>query len=61
MFTLKAPLEVINVIWKGLVLLLALESTQPLTMSTRNLPGGKGRPERKADLIAIFELTVQKM
>jgi hypothetical protein len=25
-------------------------STQPLTeMSTRNLPGGKGRPARKAD------------
>jgi hypothetical protein len=25
-------------------------STQPLTeMSTRNLPGGKGRPESKAD------------
>jgi hypothetical protein len=29
---------------------MALRSTQPLTeMSTRNLPGGKGRPERKAD------------
>jgi hypothetical protein len=29
---------------------MALESTQPLTeMSTRNLPGGKGRPARKAD------------
>jgi hypothetical protein len=35
----------------------ALESTQPLTeMSTRNLPGGKGRPARKADnLTAICE------
>jgi hypothetical protein len=29
---------------------MALESTQPLTeMSTRNLPGGKGRPARRAD------------
>jgi hypothetical protein len=29
---------------------IALVSTQPLTeMSTRNLPGGKGRPARKAD------------
>jgi hypothetical protein len=32
-------------------------STQPLTeMSTRNLPGGKGRPAREADnLTAICE------
>jgi hypothetical protein len=30
----------------------ALESTQPLTeMSTKNLPGGKGRPARKADKV----------
>jgi hypothetical protein len=29
---------------------MALGSTQPLTeISTRNLPGGKGRPTRKAD------------
>jgi hypothetical protein len=37
---------------------MALGSTQPLTeMSTRNLPGGKERPARKADnLNAIFEL-----
>jgi hypothetical protein len=29
---------------------MTLGSTQPLSeMSTRNLPGGKGRPERKAD------------
>jgi hypothetical protein len=29
---------------------MALESTQPLIeMSARNLPGGKGRPARKAD------------
>jgi hypothetical protein len=29
---------------------MALGSTQPLTeMSTRNLPGSKGRPARKAD------------
>jgi hypothetical protein len=36
---------------------MALGLTQPLTeMSTRNLPGGKGRPARKDDnLIAIFE------
>jgi hypothetical protein len=41
---------------------MALESTQPLTeMSTRNLPGGKGRPGRKADLTAIREPIVYKM
>jgi hypothetical protein len=36
---------------------MVLRSTQPLTeMSTRNLPGGKGRPTHKADnLIAICE------
>jgi hypothetical protein len=36
---------------------MALGSTRPLTeMSTRNLPGGKGRPVRKADdLTAISE------
>jgi hypothetical protein len=36
---------------------MALGLTQPLTeMSTRNLPGGKGRPERKPDnLTAICE------
>jgi hypothetical protein len=36
---------------------MALGSTQPLTeMSTRNLPGGKDWPARKADnLTAIFE------
>jgi hypothetical protein len=36
---------------------MALGSTQPLTeMSTRNIPGGKGRPARKADnLTAIYE------
>jgi hypothetical protein len=36
---------------------MALGSTQPLTeMSTRNLPGGKGWPTRKADnLTAICE------
>jgi hypothetical protein len=43
---------------------MALGSTQPLTgMSTRNLPGGKWRPARKADnLTAICEpvLTVYK-
>jgi hypothetical protein len=35
-----------------------LGSTQPLTeMNTRNLPGGKGRPVRKADnLTAICRL-----
>jgi hypothetical protein len=37
--------------------IMALGSTQPLTeMSTRNLPGVKGRPARKADkLTAICE------
>jgi hypothetical protein len=35
---------------------MALESTQPVTeISTRHLPGGKGRPTRKADLTAICE------
>jgi hypothetical protein len=36
---------------------MALWSTQPLTeMSTRNIPGGEGRPARKADnLTAICE------
>jgi hypothetical protein len=36
---------------------MALGSTQPLAeMSTRNLPGGKGQPARKADnLTAICE------
>jgi hypothetical protein len=34
---------------------MALGSTQPLTeMSTRNLPGGKGRPARKADNITAI-------
>jgi hypothetical protein len=39
---------------------MALESTEHLTeMSTRNLPGGKGWPARKADhLTAIIEPTV---
>jgi hypothetical protein len=42
---------------------MVLGSTQPLTeMSTRNLPGAKGRPARKADKItAICEPTVYKM
>jgi hypothetical protein len=32
---------------------MVLGSTQPLTeMSTRNLPGGTGRPARKADNLA---------
>jgi hypothetical protein len=41
---------------------MALVSTQPLTeMSTRNIPGGKGWPVRKADnLTAICELIVYK-
>jgi hypothetical protein len=39
---------------------MALGSTQPSTeMNKRNLPGGKGRPARKADnLIAICEQIV---
>jgi hypothetical protein len=42
---------------------MALGSTQPLTeMSTRNLPGGKGRPAHEADkLTAICEPIVKKM
>jgi hypothetical protein len=42
---------------------MTLESTQPITeMSTRNLPGGKGRAARKADkLTAICEPNVQIM
>jgi hypothetical protein len=35
---------------------MVLESTQHLTeMSTRNLPAGKGRQARKADLTTICE------
>jgi hypothetical protein len=39
---------------------MTLGSTQPLTeMSTRNLPGGKKRPARRADnLAAIYEAIV---
>jgi hypothetical protein len=42
---------------------MALRTTQPLTeMSTRNIPGGEGRPARKADnLTAICEPIVYKM
>jgi hypothetical protein len=42
---------------------MALESTQPLTeMSTRNIPGGKGRPTRKFEnLTAICEPIAKKM
>jgi hypothetical protein len=42
---------------------MAQGSTQPLTeMCTGNLPGGKGRPARKADnLTAIYEPIVEKM
>jgi hypothetical protein len=38
---------------------MTLGSTKPLIeMSTRNLPGGKGRPARKADITAIREQIV---
>jgi hypothetical protein len=42
---------------------MALGSIQPLTeMSTRNIPGGEGRPARKADnLTAICESIIYKM
>jgi hypothetical protein len=42
---------------------MALESTQPLTeMSTKNIPGGEGRPARKAEnLTAICVPIVYKM
>jgi hypothetical protein len=53
------PDEVIEfIIWPNhSTLTMALGSTQPLTeMSTRNLPGGKGRPAVKADnLTAVCE------
>jgi hypothetical protein len=41
---------------------MALGSTQPLTeMSTRNVPGGKGRPARKTDnLTAICEPSIKR-
>jgi hypothetical protein len=40
---------------------MTLRSTQPLTeMSTRNLPGGKGRPARKTDLTAMCEPIVSQ-
>jgi hypothetical protein len=33
---------------------MALGSTQPLTeTNTRNIPGGKGRPARKADNLTV--------
>jgi hypothetical protein len=39
---------------------MTLGSTQPLAeINTRNIPGGKGRPERKAEnLTVICELIV---
>jgi hypothetical protein len=38
---------------------MALVSTQPLTeMSARNLPGGKGRPARKADNVTAICETI---
>jgi hypothetical protein len=42
--------------------IMALGSTQPLTeMSTRNLPGAKKRPARRADnLAAVYEPTVYR-
>jgi hypothetical protein len=41
---------------------MALGLTQPLTeMSTRNIPGGKGRLARKADLTSICEPIVWKI
>jgi hypothetical protein len=41
---------------------MALASTQPLTeMSTGNVPGGKKRPERRADnLAAIYDPNIRK-
>jgi hypothetical protein len=39
-----------------------LGSTRPLReINTRNLPGGKGRPARKADLTAICEPIVENV
>jgi hypothetical protein len=40
---------------------MALGSTQPLTeMSINNLPGGKGRPARKADITTIVSRLSRK-
>jgi hypothetical protein len=40
---------------------MALGSTQPLTeISTKNLPGVKGRPARKTNNLTICEPIVQK-
>jgi hypothetical protein len=37
---------------------MALGSTRPLTeKSTRNLPGGKGRPARKADNLIVTSVS----
>jgi hypothetical protein len=33
---------------------MTLESTEPPEMSTRNLPGGKGRPARKVDNLTVI-------
>jgi hypothetical protein len=33
---------------------MVLGSTQPITMSTRNLPGGKKQPARRADSFATM-------
>jgi hypothetical protein len=41
---------------------MVMGSTQPLReMSTRNIPGGKGRPVHKADNLTICETIVYKM
>jgi hypothetical protein len=52
----RGPLSLVRIIEE-------LGSTQSLTqISTKNLPGGKGRPERKSDnLTAICEPIVYKM
>jgi hypothetical protein len=61
LFVLSFLLVSVHIVFY-LNVLIALGSTQPLTeMSTRNLPGGKGRPARKADLTAICEPIVYEM
>jgi hypothetical protein len=54
--------SIIDQITVFLIDLILPDALWPLTkMSTRNLSGGKGRPERKADLIVISERIVYKM
>jgi hypothetical protein len=60
----RFPMRSLNFFdWPNLSsLIMALGTTQPLTeMITRNLPGGKRRPARKADVTANSEPIVEKV